>query len=195
MNYRLNGISKQTQIEDKMYLFPMEPVLNQFLGDPHVGKDVLLQSEHVNTDFYSTAMDGERMQQIYADFGKDFIALELFVDDVDPHNALASKGGVYKQFAVIGTIKNIKPFATGCLTNRFLFAIAFSTDASSNRYELIQRELVQQIKKCERVISFLSEVKFTPPSPQLLLEKSPPPNSILILNILRFTAFITRDKC
>lgn len=137
-----------------MYLFPMEPILTQFLGDPHVGKDVLLQSEHVNDEFYSTAMDGERMQNIYADFGNDFLALEIFIDDLDPHNALASQGGVYKQFAAIGTIKNMKPYATACLTNRFLFAIAFSTDASSNRYELIQRELAKQIKNCGKVNIF-----------------------------------------
>lgn len=119
-----------------------------------VARDLLLQSKHQDTDFYSCPMDGEHMKEIHNSLGEDFVALEIFVDDIEPNNPIGSKSSIYKLFVAYVSVKNMKRHVNACLVNRFLFVVAYSSDGTFDMYDTIQTAMKREIERAKKVRVF-----------------------------------------
>lgn len=77
------------------------------------------------------------------------IQLQLGIDEFEPCNALKTKAGLHKMYAVYFQINNIDPMIKSKLGNIHLVALAKSTDLKAGDADKIANKIVEELKLLE----------------------------------------------
>lgn len=105
--------------------------------------------KHICTDdMYEGFCCGSIYKQ-HAIFEPTTIQLQLGIDEFEPCNALKTKAGLHKMYAIYFQINNIDPMIKSKLGNIHLVALAKSTDLKAGDVDKIANKIVEELKLLE----------------------------------------------